>query len=133
MNIHDCDELVARPADGDQWDLTDDKTGHYLATVPLSELHAAQEAGINIRNAELVVTYRDEDDGQTYEIDHLGIGNPRQWGEFVVYCDDEYVVEFTTEAALHKPGHRADLPGEAELIRLARESIHVEDPEEHEQ
>ena len=44
-------------------------------------------------SGETVATF--EHDGSTYEIDHLGIGSARQWGEVAVYCDGQEVAEFT--------------------------------------
>jgi len=70
-----------------------------------------------------------EHDGSTYEIDHLGIGSGSQWGEFVVYCDDEEVAEFTLAESGPRPGPRpgsrpAELPVSAdELIWLARQAL----------
>ena len=66
-----------------------------------------------------------EDDGSTYEIDHLGIGSGSQWGEFEVYCDGEEVAEFTLAESALRPGSRpAGLPVSAdELIGLARQAL----------
>jgi hypothetical protein len=66
-----------------------------------------------------------EHDGSTYEIDHLGIGSGRQWGEFEVYCDGEEVAEFTLAESALRPGSRpAGLPVSAdELVRLARQAL----------
>lgn len=61
----------------------------------------------------------------TYEIDHLGICRPTQWGEFAIYCDGDQVGEFAIAESLLKPEYRpAELPvTTAELIRLAHESL----------
>lgn len=66
-----------------------------------------------------------EQDGSTYEIDHLGIGSGSQWGEFEVYCDGEEVAEFTLAESALRPGSRpAGLPVSAdELVRLARQAL----------
>src|SRR5580700_6969452 len=66
-----------------------------------------------------------EDDGSTYEIDHLGIGSGSQWGEFEVYCEGEEVAEFTLAGSVLRPGSRqAGLPVSAdELVRLARQAL----------
>jgi hypothetical protein len=66
-----------------------------------------------------------EQDGSTYEIDHLGIGSGSQWGEFEVYCDGEEVAEFTLAESVLRPGSRpAGLPVSAdELVRLARQAL----------
>jgi hypothetical protein len=42
---------------------------------------------------EMVASY--EQDGRTYQIDHLGICYPSQRGDYAVYCDDMQVAEFT--------------------------------------
>jgi hypothetical protein len=69
------------------------------------------------------------DDGNTYEIDHLGIGYPdTQWGNFAVYRDGEMVEEFCIPEHGLKPEFRpaavwAGLPvTEAELTDLARQA-----------
>jgi hypothetical protein len=66
-----------------------------------------------------------EHDGSTYEIDHLGIDSGSQWGEFVVYCCDEEVAEFTLAESAPRPRSRlAGLPVSAdELIGLARQAL----------
>jgi hypothetical protein len=66
-----------------------------------------------------------EQDGSTYEIDHLGIGSGSQWGEFEVYCDGEKVAEFTLVESVLRLGSRpAGLPVSAdELVRLARQAL----------
>ena len=72
---------------------------------------------------ETILTY--EAGGETYEIDHLGIGRGFQWGEFAVYCDGMQVAEFAIEESALKPEFRpATLPvPDQELIRLAREAV----------
>src|ERR1700733_11977644 len=66
-----------------------------------------------------------EYDGSSYEIDHLGIGSGSQWGEFVVYRDDEEAAEFTLAESVLRPRSRpAGLPVSAdELIWLARQAL----------
>ncbi len=74
-------------------------------------LRAAEDAP---GSGETVASF--EQDGSTYEIDHLGIGPGSQWGEFEVYCGDEEVAEFTLALSL--------LPASAdELVRLARQAL----------
>jgi len=74
-------------------------------------------------NAETIVTFTWC--GKTYEIDHLGIGFPNQWGEFNVWTGGNCVAEFAIEESALKPEFRpAELPvTEADLIRLARQAI----------
>jgi hypothetical protein len=72
-------------------------------------------------------------DGKLYEIDHLGIGCPPQWGEFAVYCDGVQITDFAIEESMLKPEHRpAELPVTTEqLIRLAREAVADDAAEEN--
>ena len=74
-------------------------------------------------SGETVATF--EHDGSTYEIDHLGIGSARQWGEVAVYCDGQEVAEFTLAESVLRSGSRpAVLPVSAdELVRPAREAL----------
>jgi hypothetical protein len=78
-------------------------------------------------NAETIATFALG--GQTYEIDHLGIGFPSQWGEFNVWTDGNCVAEFAIEESALKPEFRpAELPVSTdELIRLAREAVATEE------
>jgi hypothetical protein len=71
--------------------------------------------------SEVIATYTTG--GATFEIDHLGIGNPDQWGEFAVYRDDVQVAEFVTDAAGYLPAHRPELPDTATLIALAAQAV----------
>jgi hypothetical protein len=68
---------------------------------------------------------RFEHGGDTYEIDHLGIGRDSQWGEFAIYSHDIQVGSFAIPEALLKAEYRpAELPvAEADLIRLANEAL----------
>jgi hypothetical protein len=70
---------------------------------------------------EVIATYTH--DGETYEIDHLGIGFDDQYGEFAVYCGDVQVAEFTTYAAGYLPGYRPDLPDIDTLTALAKAAV----------
>ncbi len=72
-------------------------------------------------NTETVATF--EHDGNTYEIDHLGITNSHQYGDYAVYFKNEQVAEFSSAASWFKPGHQPDLPEAHDLIALARELI----------
>jgi hypothetical protein len=77
---------------------------------------------------ETIATYTNG--GQTFEIDHLGIGfADTQWGEFVVYRDGRQIAEFAIEESALKPEFRpAELPVTTdELIRLAREAVAIEE------
>jgi hypothetical protein len=64
-------------------------------------------------------------DGTTYEIDHLGICQDSQWGQFAIYRDGEQVDEFAIEESFLKREHQpTELPvSKAELIRLAEEAL----------
>ena len=64
-------------------------------------------------------------DGMSYEIDHLGIGHPHQWGQFAVYRDGQQVSAFEIPESALRPEHRPkDLPvTPAELIELAQAAV----------
>jgi len=87
------------------------------------ECHALRAAEDAPGSGETVGSF--EQDGSTYEIDHLGIGSGSQWGEFEVYCDGEEVAGFTLAESVLRPGSRpAGLPVSAdELVRLARQAL----------
>lgn len=74
---------------------------------------------------ETVATY--QHDGQTYEIDHLGVvaGEFDQWGEFSVFCGDRQVGCFAIPEAMLKPEFRpAELPAtDDKLIALAKQAV----------
>lgn len=74
-------------------------------------------------NAETVATY--EDDGSTYEIDHLGIGFPDQWGIYQVYRDGQTVAEFSAGVQLSLCSVQFDAApaDEAQLIVMAKEAV----------
>jgi hypothetical protein len=84
-------------------------------------------------NTETVATWNDG--SHTYEIDHLGIGNPGgtheldhgQWGEFNVWRNGECIAEFAIEESALKPEFRpAELPVTTEeLIRLAKQAVAI--------
>jgi hypothetical protein len=54
-------------------------------------------------------------DGTVYEIDHLGIGVPEQWGSFVVYRGAAPLVEFTIL--------ESEMPSTGTLIDRATEAL----------
>lgn len=68
-------------------------------------------------NTETVATFTYN--GKTYEIDHLGIGFPSQYGLFAVYCDGIQLCDFE----VNDVGVETGIPDEAELVRLAREAL----------
>lgn len=65
-----------------------------------------------------VATYRDG--GCTYEIDHLGISCPAQWGTFMVYLDGRPEAEFCLPPSLNP---HPDVPPEAELVEMAKDAV----------
>lgn len=65
-------------------------------------------------SSETVATYTVG--GKTYEIDHLGINYPEQWGEFAVYHDGQQIADFGIEEMCLA---RAPLPNAEALIRGA--------------
>jgi len=82
-------------------------------------------------NTETIVIY--EHDGYGYEIDHLGVCRPEQWGCFVVYsADGEMLAEFALPESVLRPELQpAALPVSGdELIQLARAAVSAvsEDP-----
>lgn len=76
----------------------------------------------NNDTTEMVASY--EQDGRTYQIDHLGICYPSQRGDYAVYCDGEHLAEFT-------PGFfSVVLPEDidtSELIALAKQAVAEQD------
>lgn len=63
--------------------------------------------------------------GETYEIDHLGINSPSQWGEFAVYRDSKQVAVFDIPESMLKPELRpAELSVTTEeLVFQARDAV----------
>lgn len=62
--------------------------------------------------------------GSEYEIDHLGIRRPLNWGQFAIYRSDEQVGEFAIpESALLPEFQPEELPAVDELITLAIASL----------
>jgi hypothetical protein len=76
--------------------------------------------------SEVITTYIGSD-GTTFEIDHLGIANPNQWGEFAIYRNNIQIAEFSTDAAGYLPEHRPLLPETDELIALAKVAVYESD------
>ena len=79
-------------------------------------------------DTETIVIY--EHDGYGYEIDHLGVCRPDQWGCFAVYsAHGEMLAEFALPESLLRSGLQpAALPvSDDELIQLARAAV-SEDP-----
>jgi hypothetical protein len=72
---------------------------------------------------ETIATYQDK--GETYEIDHLGVGLDSQWGEFAIYRDEVMVGEFAIPESALKPEFRPPaLPVTTEhLIDLAKAAV----------
>lgn len=72
-------------------------------------------------NTETVGTFTDGD-GRLIEIDHLGIADPDNRGEFAIYHGDKQIGEFMLPWAMEyadiKAGRR--LPADAELIAQAK-------------
>ena len=63
--------------------------------------------------------------GLTYEIDHLGINFPSQWGVFAIYRDSKQIVEFDIPEAMLDPDCLpAELPVTTEeLVFQARDAL----------
>jgi len=75
---------------------------------------------------ETIATY--EHDGQTYEIDHLGINYDHQWGNFAVYRDGVMLAEFIIPGHGLNPEYRpTELPATSELIQLAKQAVAEQD------
>jgi hypothetical protein len=72
--------------------------------------------------SETVATYAVA--GKTYEIDHLGINYPGQWGEFAVYCDGQQAGYFGVEV------RAPELPTIYDLIILAVQAVGEESEDE---
>lgn len=69
---------------------------------------------------EVIATFNHFD--RTYELDHLGIGNPGQWGEFAIYLDGKMLGDFALPESILKPECRPNgdaLPPVGQLIEMA--------------
>jgi hypothetical protein len=64
-----------------------------------------------------------EHGGRVYEIDHLGIGDPSQFAEFMVYQDGRAIADFTTDAVGLHPELRSPLPSTDDLIIQATAAV----------
>ena len=93
----------------------------------MADTHDASGAGASA-TAETIAAYRQG--RHRYEIDHLGICRPEQWGQFAVYCDGDQVAEFALSEALLRAEYRPrELPVAVdELIRLARQAVTEQQP-----
>lgn len=74
---------------------------------------------------EMVAFYYE--DGHTYQIDHLGICNPSQAGDYAVYRDGEQVAEFSGGLGVVLP---EDLTPH-QLIAMARHAVADAEQEAH--
>lgn len=83
---------------------------------------------MSLNTTETVATFTGEDE-QTYEIDHLGITSPSQWGEFTVYRNGKQLAEFALAEAMLKPQYRPTaLPVTTEeLVDLAKAALEDDD------
>ena len=71
---------------------------------------------------ETVATYTVRD--QTFEIDHLGINYPEQWGEFAVYHDGQQLTVFGDESMILATEQRPELmPATEDLIQYAVQAV----------
>ncbi|WP_370973693.1 hypothetical protein [Amycolatopsis sp. cg9] len=66
--------------------------------------------------------------GVTYELDHLGIAQPEQWGQLAIYADGDMVGEFevTFPASAFADTDRPELPDTDVLAELARHQLAVD-------
>jgi hypothetical protein len=87
----------------------------------MSEVRASDHHDPNL---ETIGTF--EDGGETFEIDHLGIGYDTQWGEFAVYLNGKQFTVFELDEVGLKPEFRPELPPLDELTRLALGAIQDE-------
>lgn len=72
--------------------------------------------------SETVATYTVA--GKTYEIDHLGINFPEQWGEYAVYHNGQQLTEFGIEQMiLATERNPAVMPTTEDLIKLAMQTV----------
>lgn len=71
-------------------------------------------------NTETVTTFTL--DGDTYEIDHLGICDPDNFGSFAVYRDGRMVGNFHHHAPWVSP-RDIPLPDEIDLVSMAKAAL----------
>ncbi|WP_018685381.1 hypothetical protein [Actinokineospora enzanensis] len=67
-------------------------------------------------------------EGITYELDHLGIAQPEQWGQVAIYADGDMVGEVVVEfpAASHAETKYPALPDAAVLAELACHELAID-------
>jgi len=71
-------------------------------------------------NTETVATFKVN--GGTYEIDHLGICTPNNYGSYAIYRDGRMLADFCHHAPWENP-RSIPLPSKRELIALAKEVL----------
>lgn len=64
-----------------------------------------------------------EHEGADFQIDHLGILHPNQWGEYAIYRGDDQVGEFGGPAAGLLEEYRPAEPTADELIAMTMETL----------
>jgi hypothetical protein len=67
-------------------------------------------------------------EGVTYDLDHLGVAQPEQWGRLAIYADGDIVGEFAVEfpTAVLDGEPQPSLPDAGVLEQLARHELAVE-------
>lgn len=67
-------------------------------------------------------------EGVTYELDHLGLAQPEQWGQLAVYADGDMVAEFAVAFpdAAYAETEYPDLPDTGVLEQLALHEVAVD-------
>ncbi len=65
-----------------------------------------------------------EHGGLEYQVDHLGILHPNQWGQYAIYCGDQMVGMFDHGANL-MPAYRPAEPTTDEVVALAKQALAV--------
>lgn len=71
---------------------------------------------------------RFDHEGVTYELDHLGIAHPEQWGHLAIYAAGDMVGEVVVEfpATAYAENERPKLPDTDVLADLARHELAVD-------
>lgn len=80
-------------------------------------------------DTETVATFMVEGDAELYEIDHLGITDPTQWGQYTVYRRRRQVAAFAVPVSVVRSRSRASRPpaSDEELVELARAALTADD------
>jgi hypothetical protein len=87
---------------------------------------------VMIRDPETVATFTVDGDPEPYEIDHLGITDPAQWGQYTVYRGRKQLAAFVVPVAAPRSWNRPPRPSngrppapvsDEELIELARGAL----------